>query len=237
MEHRRPQLSEPSTSRSWRVIAQELSSEADSERLTELSLELTRALDKQELRERWEGHIAPPEPITAKSFRCGEYEEIVDRAVALMRSDYASVQMLFPERGSGGELLLLSFRGFNPEAATFWEWVRADSKSTCGIALRDRKRVVAPDIASCEFMAGSEDQETYLQTGIGACQTTPLIGNAGNVIGMISTHWQRPHQPSHEDLRLFDILAREAAEVIEMRLRDESQACEGRNFRDNDRRP
>lgn len=43
-----------------------------------------------------------------------------------MHSDYASLQMLFPERGSGGELRLLSFRGFNPEAAKFWEWVRAD---------------------------------------------------------------------------------------------------------------
>jgi GAF domain-containing protein len=220
MEQRRPQLPDPSTPRSWRVIAQELSSEVDSERLTELSAELTRALDKQELTERLNGHS--DHPFAAKSFRCGEYEEIVDRAVALMRSDYASVQMLFPERGSGGELLLLSFRGFNPEAATFWEWVRADSKSTCGIALRDRKRVVAPDIASCEFMAGSEDQEIYLQTGIGACQTTPLIGSAGNVVGMISTHWQRPHQPSNDDLHLFDRLAREAAEVIEIRKREQS---------------
>jgi len=218
------------------VIAQELSSEVDSERLSELSAELTRALDIQELREHSDGHIVHPEPLVASGFRCEEYETIVDRAVAVMHSDYASLQMLFPERGSGGELLLLSFRGFNPEAATFWKWVRADSKSTCGIALRDHERVVAPDIARCEFMAGSEDQEIYLQTGIGACQTTPLIGQAGNVVGMISTHWQRPHQPSHEDLRLFDILAREAAEVIEMRRRDESQACAGRNLGDNDRR-
>jgi hypothetical protein len=30
------------------------------------------------------------------------YEKIVDAAVAVMRSDYASMQMLFPERGSGG---------------------------------------------------------------------------------------------------------------------------------------
>lgn len=102
-----------------------------------------------------------------------------------MRSDYASMQMLFPERGSGGELRLLAFRGFNPEAAKFWEWVRADSKSTCGIALRDKSRVVAPDLANCDFMAGFDDQQTYLQTGIYACQTTPLIGRGGNVVGMI----------------------------------------------------
>jgi GAF domain-containing protein len=143
------------------------------------------------------------------------YAKIVGDAVAVMRSDYASVQMLFPERGTGGELRLLAFRGFNPEAAKFWEWVRADSKSTCGIALRDARRVVAPDIAVCDFMADSEDQQVYLKTGIRACQTTPLITSAGNVVGMISTHWRMPHQPSERDFDLFDILARQAADVIE----------------------
>src|SRR5579864_732132 len=150
------------------------------------------------------------------------YEKIVDDAVAVMRSDYASVQMLFPERGTGGELRLLAFRGFNPEAARFWEWVRADSKSTCGIALRDSRRVVAPDIAVCDFMADSEDQQVYLQTGIRACQTTPLIARAGNVVGMISTHWRTPHQPSEGDFGLFDIVARQAADLIERCRQEEA---------------
>ena len=150
------------------------------------------------------------------------YEEIVDIAVSLMRSDYASMQKLFPERGAGGELRLLAFRGFNPHAARFWEWVRADSKSTCGIALRDVRRVVAEDIATCDSMADSEDQEVYLQTGIRACQTTPLIARSGTVVGMISTHWRTPHQPSADDFRLFDILARGAAGVIEECGREES---------------
>jgi GAF domain-containing protein len=148
------------------------------------------------------------------------YEKI--DAVAVMRSDYASVQMLFPERGTGGELRLVAFRGFNPEAAKFWEWVRADSKSTCGIALRETRRVVAPDIAVCDFMADSEDQQVYLQTGIHACQTTPLIARGGNVVGMISTHWRTPHQPSEADFSLFDILARQAADLIERCRQEEA---------------
>jgi GAF domain-containing protein len=131
--------------------------------------------------------------------------------------------MLFPERGTGGELRLLAFRGFNPDAARFWEWVRADSQSTCGIALRDTRRVVAANIATCDFMADSEDQQVYLQTGIHACQTTPLITRAGNVVGMISTHWRRPHQPSEKDFRQFDTLAHQAAEVIELCKRDENR--------------
>ena len=143
------------------------------------------------------------------------YDEIVDAAVTLMQSDFASMQMLYPERGTGGELRLLAFHGFNPQAASFWEWVRADSKSTCGYALRDAQRIVAHDIEICDFMADSDDQRVYLETGIRACQTTPLIARAGNVLGMLSTHWRMPYQPSALEFRLFDILAKEAADVIE----------------------
>ena len=141
------------------------------------------------------------------------YDTIIQDAVQIMHSDFASIQMLYPKRGDG-ELRLLDFRGFNPEAAVFWEWVRADSKSTCGLALRDQSQVIAPDIARSEIMAGSEDQQVYLQTGILACQTTPLIAR-GEVLGMISTHWHKPHQPSADDLRQFDNLAIKAAELLE----------------------
>lgn len=168
---------------------------------------------------RWS--LAPNDPNLRRASDGKVYEEIVDAALALMRSDYASMQMLFPERGTGGELRLLAFRGFNPQAAKFWEWVRADSRSTCGIALRDGQRVVARDITTCDFMVDSDDQQVYLQTGIRACQTTPLMARAGNVVGMISTHWRTPHQPSEDDFRPFDILAREAADLIERCRREE----------------
>jgi len=166
----------------------------------------------------------PPDPFANGQNDGGLYEKIVDAAGGIMDSDFASLQMLFPECGTAGQLRLLSFRGFNPEAARFWEWVRADSKSTCGLALLTGERAIAPEIATCEFMADSEDQLTYLQTGIHACQTTPLIARTGQLVGMISTHWRIPHVPSERDLRLFDILARQTADVID-RCRSESLTC------------
>jgi PAS domain S-box-containing protein len=145
----------------------------------------------------------------------GLYDKLVDAATIIMRADYASMQMLYPERGSGGELRLLAFRGFNPQAAKFWEWVRADSESTCGAALRTGKQVIVPDVTRCDFMAGTEDLETYLQTGIHAVQTTPLVSRSGRLLGMISTHWRNPHDPTESDLRRLDVLARLAADLIE----------------------
>jgi hypothetical protein len=38
---------------------------------------------------------------------------------------------------------------------------------------------------------------------------------------MISPHWSRPHEPTERDLRLFDILARQAADLIERKRAEE----------------
>jgi GAF domain-containing protein len=147
------------------------------------------------------------------------YEAIVDDAIALMRSDYASLQMLYPERGRGGALRLVAFRGFDPHAGAFWEWVGADSKTTCAMALRSHRRVVAPDIISCDFMVDSEYQKLCFQAGIHGCQSTPLMDRRGKIVGIISTHWRTPHQPSEGDFRLFDVLARQAADLIQRAVR------------------
>ena len=148
------------------------------------------------------------------------YEKVLDAAVVIMRSDFASMQMFYPERG---ELRLLAYRGFNPTAAAFWEWVRPGSGSTCGAALATGNRSIVPDIELSDFMAGSEDLETYRQTGIRAVQSTPLLSRAGRLLGMISTHWRNPHQPSERDLRLLDVLARQAADLIERKRAEEHQ--------------
>jgi PAS domain S-box-containing protein len=140
------------------------------------------------------------------------HEKILDAAVTIMSSDFASMQMFYPERG---ELRLLAYRGFNPSAAAFWEWVRPGSGSTCGVALATGNRSIVPDIELSDFMAGSEDLETYRQTGIRAVQSTPLVSRDGHLLGMISTHWRNPHQPSERDFRLLDVLARQAADLIE----------------------
>jgi len=207
-------------------LCRQIEIEQDQDVFMRLVIELNQLLQTDELQSRFaksklsgDGHQPADNRTTVFA---SSYEKIVDDAVTVMRSDYASVQMLFPERGTGGELRLMAFRGFNLEAAKFWEWVRADSKSTCGIALRETRRVVAPDIAVCDFMADSEDQQVYLQTGIHACQTTPLITLTGNVVGMISTHWRTPHQPSQGDFNLFDILARQAADLIERYRQEEA---------------
>jgi PAS domain S-box-containing protein len=143
------------------------------------------------------------------------YEQILDTAMAILQSDFASIQMFHPERGTNGELRLLGHRGFNAQAAKRWEWVDSSSRTTCGEALRIGRRVAVADVRRCDFMAESDDLEGYLAGGILAVQTTPLVSRSGALVGMVSTHWREPHELSASELRALDILAQQAADLIE----------------------
>ncbi|MGO4619562.1 GAF domain-containing protein [Ensifer sp. 2YAB10] len=172
---------------------QQISAELeDSERLQAISLELIK-----------DGR---PEAV---------YETILDGAVGIMRSQFASLQMLHADRGPGGALNLLSHRGFSDEAAQFWQWVRLGSGCTCARALHTGKRVIVSDVEAAEFMRGTADLVAYRQAGIRAIQTTPLYSRGGAIIGMLSTHWEQVHEPTERELRLLDVVARQAADLIE----------------------
>jgi PAS domain S-box-containing protein len=147
------------------------------------------------------------------------YLEILDTAIALMHSDMGSLQMFYPERG---ELQLLASKGFNPKSAAFWEWVRPESGSSCGRALRTQQRVIVTDVETCDFMAGTKDLDASRKSGIAAVQSTPLVSRSGSVVGMVSTHWRKPHQPAERELHLFDVLARQAADLIERKQAEEA---------------
>lgn len=144
------------------------------------------------------------------------FEKIMDVVMQIMHSDYASLQMLHTQPEEGDKLQLLASRGFNPQAEKFWEWVYAEhAGSTCGEALRTGKRVIASNVEECDFMQGTEDLYTYLQTGIHAVQTTPLYSRSGKLVGMISTHWKETYDPLDQQLWLLDVLSRQVADLIE----------------------
>lgn len=98
------------------------------------------------------------------------YQELVEAASVIMRSEAASMQMLDREQN---ELRLLAWKGFDPASAVFWERVRLDSASTCGAAFLSGARVVVTDVEKCGFMAGTEDLDHYLLSGLHAVQSTP----------------------------------------------------------------
>ncbi|HEX5452989.1 MAG TPA: GAF domain-containing protein [Stellaceae bacterium] len=142
------------------------------------------------------------------------YDRLVEAAAAIMHSDCATMQVLDPDR-NGGELLMVRCHGLDSAAAEYWQRVGTHQKSTCGLMLHSRRRVIVPDFLECAAMAGSADLAALSESGIRAAQSTPLVSRSGRLLGAISTHWKKPHNPLESELQHLDLLARQAADLIE----------------------
>lgn len=140
------------------------------------------------------------------------YGQILDAAVTIMHSDMASMQIV-DERNDA--LRLLAWRAFDPAFGEIFQFIGPDAETSCSVARKLGHRVVVPDVEACEFIAATPALEDHRKTGIRAVQSTPLFSRYGRLLGMISTHWRQSHQPSERDLHLMDVLARQAADLIE----------------------
>ena len=156
------------------------------------------------------------------------YSKIVDAAVSITGSQFGTMQLLCPQgdpSGHGGKLGLLCSRGMPEEAVTFWEWVSPEAHSSCTKALKSGRREIIPDYEEWDAIADTEDLFAFRRTGIRSAQTTPLLSRDGHLLGMISTQWCEPHTPSERDLRLLDILARQAADLLERTIAEEARCA------------
>jgi PAS domain S-box-containing protein len=156
----------------------------------------------------------------------GLYEQILDVAIAIMRANFGSIQVLDAEQG---ELHLLAWRNFHPQSAEFWQKASVETGTTRGSALRHGERVVVPDVREADSLRGTESLRQFLLRGILAVQSTPLTTREGRLIGMISTHWREVHSPGERELRLLDILIRQAADFFErQRIQEALRKSEAR---------
>jgi PAS domain S-box-containing protein len=137
--------------------------------------------------------------------------EIVDAAIAISGSDFGSIQLLDP----AGDLRVAAHRGFPPLWVEFWNSV-TKGNGACGTpALARGERVIVEDIEKSPIFVGTPALDIQRKAGIRAVQSMPLISRSGRTIGMLSTHWRMPHRPDDRVLRLLDLLASQAADMIE----------------------
>jgi signal transduction histidine kinase/CheY-like chemotaxis protein len=151
------------------------------------------------------------------------YQQILDAATTIMHSEFASIQMLEEQ-----QLQLLAWRGFHPDSGRFWQQIRHDSGTSCGKTLQTGERFVIADIEQATVLAGSADLGEYHRSGIRAVQSTPLRARSGGLLGVISTHWRVPHEPTADELRLFDVLARLTADLMERSKADQALSEDAR---------
>jgi hypothetical protein len=101
--------------------------------------------------------------------------------------------------------------GFSRPFLDFFDAVGHGSSSACALALSRAQRIVVEDVRSHPVFSGTPALEVMREAAALACQSTPLLGHSGEVLGMLSTHYDRPHQPSPQELEVIDAIAANAA--------------------------
>ncbi|MGH8728786.1 MAG: PAS domain S-box protein [Burkholderiales bacterium] len=152
--------------------------------------------------------------------------EIVEAAIAVTGANKGKMQLL---DASSGALKLVAHRGFDEPFLNFFAMVR-DEAAACGPTQRS-ERVVVEDITQSRTFAGTPALDVLLDAGVRAVQSTPLLSSTGHLLGMISTYFSEPRHISERELRLMDLLARQAADFVERKGAEEALRQSEEQFR------
>ncbi|HZU85249.1 MAG TPA: ATP-binding protein [Polyangiaceae bacterium] len=138
--------------------------------------------------------------------------EVVDAAITIAGADFGNIQLI---ESASSDLRIVAHRGFPDWWLAFWNTVSAD-KGSCGAALERRERVVVEDVEQSPIFVGKPALQMQRRAGVRAVVSTPMLSRTGKPIGMFSTHFRAPHRPDERTLQLLDLLARQAADIIEL---------------------
>jgi GAF domain-containing protein len=104
-----------------------------------------------------------------------------------------------------------------------------ESGAACGRALKRAERVIIEDVLTDPDFA--LHRAIAASAGFRAIQSTPLFSRSGEPLGIVSTHFRQPHRPSERELRLTDLYAWQAGELIERKRAEDVLRASEERFR------
>ncbi|HPF41240.1 MAG TPA: PAS domain S-box protein [Phycisphaerae bacterium] len=141
------------------------------------------------------------------------FREIMSVAIAITRAD-AGNMMLVNE--STGEWVTKAQVGLSDSFHCCGGQLHPDAADMpCHRAVTTGKRVVISDLSKYAESHEVVHVRALLAEGISAVESTPLIARSGRILGVISTHYRVPTRPDDWALQRLDLLARQAADLIE----------------------
>ncbi len=155
----------------------------------------------------------------------GLLEQVIDTAIEIVEADMGNIQLF-----RKGRLRIVCQRGFKPPFLDFFDGME-HGVAACGTALQCGERVIVDDVSQSAIFPNTVAREVMLEAGAPSVQSTPLLGRSGRVLGMLSTHYQKPHRLTERELRLLDLVARQAADLIESSLSAEALRESEKQFR------
>ena len=181
---------------------------------TERSLVAAKAQVSADLRRMSRLHDVSTQ-LAGRSDLASLLDEIVRAAVEITHADMSSLEVL----DEAGVLTLAAQSGFQPPLPDVSGRIPGGTGASAA-TLATRGRVVVEDIARSPVFRDAPARDVLLSAGVRAVQATALVGLSGRPVGVLSTHSRTPSAFSDDDLRWLDLLARQAADLIERRRLD-----------------
>ena len=137
-------------------------------------------------------------------------QEILRVAIEISGADRGNIQLV---DSLSGLLNLTTEAGFDGHFNEFLS--NGDNPSASNVALETQQRVIVEDVRESSLFVGHPSLGAMNRAGVRAVQSTPIVSSAGNVLGVISTHFNTTRRPTEQEMRLMDLLARQAADYLE----------------------
>jgi len=136
-------------------------------------------------------------------------DEVVRAAVEIARADMGSIRLA----DETGGLTVAAQHGFEPPLPDAFTSAQADDQIARDVAVTTRTRIVLADLE--QRVQDAPPLSALVDAGVHVLQATPLVGLSGSVVGVLSTYSRTPTAFPEADLRWLDLLARQAADLIE----------------------
>jgi GAF domain-containing protein len=132
---------------------------------------------------------------------------ILEDVIALHGAEFGNVQLPL-----GDELVIAAQYGLPKPFLKAFKRVGKDDGSACGRALRLGVSVVVADVEKdIEYAPFVKDAKA---AGYRAVQSTPFFTKAGNLLGLVSTHFAHAHEPTPIEMQTLKLYGGIAAEHV-----------------------
>jgi PAS domain S-box-containing protein len=163
---------------------------------------------------------------TGNDFK-GCLTDILDTALFLTKAAKGNIHLL---DSSSSTLVMVAHQGFEQPLLDFFA-VMSNLSSIYAKVRESRRRLIVEDLLESKALTDPGSPQVLLEAGVRALQSTPLINSSGDFLGMISTHYPTPHRLGERELRLMDLLARQAADYLERKQAEEALAVSSAQLR------
>ena len=138
---------------------------------------------------------------------------VLDAAIELQGADFGDVQLYDPQDGT---LRIVAHRGLGEEFLKHFDRVDANDASDCGAALKLGQHVIIEDVT--QYPPYSPHLAVAARTGYRGVNCTPLTEpGTGLPLGVLSMFFREPFRPDEARLRLSDMSAAHAADLLSCR--------------------